>query len=194
MRPLLAIFAPLILSACSGAGQPVDKSSTAAPSVTPTPVAQPAPVAQKVSAQATLAPTEGNRAAGVLTVEVEAQGLRVRGELQGLASSAEHGFHIHEKGDCSAPDASSAGGHFNPSAKSHGKPDGGDHHAGDMFNVIADAQGTARVDALVAGVTLRDGSATDVAGKAIVLHEKADDYTSQPAGDSGKRIACGVIQ
>jgi len=188
MRPMLALLAPLVLSACSGAGQPGETASSLPAS------AAPPPVAHKVSAQATLAPTQGNSAAGTLTVEAESQGLRVRGELRGLGASAEHGFHIHEKGDCSAADASSAGGHFNPQAKGHGKPDSAEHHAGDMFNVVADAQGAGRVDALVAGVTLRDGAATDVLGKAIVLHEKADDYVSQPAGDSGKRIACGVIQ
>ena len=186
MRPMLAFLAPILLAACSGSGPSNSTTSTAAGGS--------APVAHKTSAQATLAATEGNTARGVLDIEQEAQGLRIRGEIAGLTASGEHGFHIHENGDCSAPDASSAGGHFNPQAKAHGKPDAGDHHAGDMFNVVADAQGAGRVDALVAGVTLRDGSATDVVGKAIVLHEKADDYVSQPAGDSGKRIACGVIR
>lgn len=189
MRALFALIVPLVfVSACSDAGQPVGSSATPAPS------ARTAPAAHTVAAQATLAPTAGHAAAGSLDIEVEAQGLRLRGDLRGLTPGAEHGFHIHERGDCSAADASSAGGHFNPGSKSHGKPDSGEHHAGDMFNVVADAQGAGRVDALVAGVSLRDGAATDVLGKAIVLHEKADDYVSQPAGDSGKRIACGVIR
>ena len=191
MRSALAFLAPILLAACSGSGPSTSATTPSGPAAT---AQSNAPVAHATSAQATLAATEGHTARGVLDIEREAQGLRIRGELAGLAASGEHGFHIHETGDCSAPDASSAGGHFNPQAKAHGKPDAGDHHAGDMFNVVADAQGAGRVDALVAGVTLRDGSATDVVGKAIVLHEKADDYVSQPAGDSGKRIACGVIR
>jgi Cu-Zn family superoxide dismutase len=115
------------------------------------------------------------------------------GRLEGLKPDAEFGFHIHENGDCSAPDASSAGAHFNPSNAQHGNPQGDAHHAGDMLNAKSDAQGNAQVDAQADGVTLRTGEPNDVFGKAVVLHEKADDYSTQPSGDSGARIACGVI-
>jgi len=104
------------------------------------------------------------------------------------------GFHIHERGDCSAVDASSAGNHFNPSGAAHGRAGTGKHHLGDMDNLRADAQGRANVDIHLKGVTLGGGAATDIAGRALVVHANADDYRSQPAGNAGVRIACGVIR
>ena len=140
-----------------------------------------------------LAPTQGHDASGSLTLTSEGSAVHVAGTLQGLTPNAEFGFHIHEKGDCSAPDASSAGPHFNPSSSQHGNPSADPHHAGDMLNVKSDAQGAAQVDAQATGVTLASGEPNDVMGKAVVLHEKADDYKTQPSGNSGARIACGVI-
>jgi superoxide dismutase, Cu-Zn family len=140
-----------------------------------------------------LAATQGNTASGSLALTAVENGVRVSGAIQGLKPNSEYGFHIHEKGDCSAPDASSAGSHFNPSNAEHGNPEGETHHAGDMLNVKSDDQGVGQVDTQANGVTLHDGQPTDVLGKAIVLHEKADDYTTQPSGNSGSRIACGVI-
>ena len=119
--------------------------------------------------------------------------MHLSGSVQGLAPDAEFGFHIHEKGDCSAPDASSAGAHFNPSNAQHGNPAGETHHAGDMFNAKSDTQGVARIEVDVTGVTLGDGQPPDVLGKAVVMHEKPDDYATRPSGNSGARIACGVI-
>jgi Cu-Zn family superoxide dismutase len=140
-----------------------------------------------------LAPTEGHTASGTLALVAEGDSVRLTGTLQGLTPNSEFGFHIHEKGDCSAPDASSAGGHFNPANSEHGNPQGAIHHAGDMLNAKSDAQGSAQVDAVATGVSLDAGQPNGVRGKAIVLHENADDYASQPAGNSGARIACGVI-
>ena len=193
MRILTYVAVPFLVIGCmKTADDAAVAPVTAPPPVATAPVAT--PVAEKVTAKADLSATEGHTASGSLSLEVEPQGLRIRGELAGLDANGEHGFHIHENGDCSAPDASSAGAHFNPHGSAHGKPDAGAHHAGDMFNVTADAQGAGRVDALVTGVSLRDGDAGDVLGKAIVVHKKADDYVSQPSGDSGDRIACGVIR
>ena len=112
-------------------------------------------------------------------------------DLQPLQTAA---FHVHERGDCSAVDASSAGGHFNPGAQPHGRNSAGAHHAGDMDNLRADAQGRANVDVRLPAVTLGGGAATDIAGRALVVHANADDYRSQPAGNAGARIACGVIR
>lgn len=144
-------------------------------------------------ASVTLNPTQGNTAAGELRLASTATGVRLTGTITGLAPNGEFGFHVHENGDCSAPDASSAGPHFNPNNAQHGNPAGDAHHAGDMTNLTSDAQGTAQVDVTVEGVTLGLGQPTDVDRRAVVVHEKADDYTSQPAGNSGSRIACGVI-
>ena len=103
-----------------------------------------------------------------------------------------HGFHVHETGDCSALDASSAGAHYNPAGAAHGDPASVTHHAGDIPNVQADESGRARVDARVQGVSL--GGANDIIGRALIVHADPDDYTTQPSGNSGARIACGVIE
>jgi Cu-Zn family superoxide dismutase len=114
--------------------------------------------------------------------------LKVLGAPPGL-----HGAHIHAVGDCSAPDASSAGPHWNPDGAMHGSPDAASH-LGDLGNLEVDAHGVGVLTISRPGWTLDDGSAHDVVDKAIVIHEKADDLASQPAGNSGARIACGVIK
>lgn len=142
-------------------------------------------------AVAMLKPTSGNQASGTVWVTQEGDHVVVRAAVSGLTPNREHGFHVHEKGDCSAPDASSAGGHFNPNAKAHGPP-GAEHHAGDMPSLKADASGNATTSFEVKGVLLGTGS-NDLMGKALVVHADPDDYATQPAGNSGKRIACGVM-
>jgi Cu-Zn family superoxide dismutase len=145
------------------------------------------------SAAAQVAPTQGNTASGSIAITAEENGVRLTGAIQGLKPNGEFGFHVHEKGDCSAPDASSAGAHFNPTNSAHGNPEGDTHHAGDMLNIKSDAQGVAQVDTVVTGLTLHSGAPTDALGKAVVVHESPDDYKTQPSGNSGARIACGVI-
>jgi Cu-Zn family superoxide dismutase len=103
-----------------------------------------------------------------------------------------HGFHIHEKGDCSSRDGMSAGGHFNPTAKPHGNPGVPDHHTGDMPMLVADASGNASLSMELGGMTIGSG-ATDIVGRALIVHKDPDDYTTQPTGNSGARVACGVI-
>ena len=92
-----------------------------------------------------LSPTQGNTANGALKISAAGSGVRISGTVQGLQPNSEFGFHIHEKGDCSAPDATSAGAHFNPTDQQHGHPQSQPHHAGDMLNVTSDAQGVAEV-------------------------------------------------
>jgi Cu-Zn family superoxide dismutase len=186
--------ATALLFGCGKRDEPAtpaaDTADTPAATATPAPADAPAPA---VTASAQLAPTQGHNASGTLNIQTEGDALHISGRLAGLPPNAEFGFHIHEKGDCSAPDASSAGGHFNPANAQHGNPQGGTHHAGDMLNAKSDADGVAQVDAVTTGVSLTAGQPNDARGKAIVLHEKADDYTTQPSGNSGARIACGVI-
>ena len=100
---------------------------------------------------------------------------------------------MHEKGDCSAPDATSAGGHFNPDTKAHGMPNSDMSHAGDMPNIKSDANGNATYSAKLSGFSV-DNSATGILGRSVVVHRDPDDYKSQPAGNSGPRIACGLIK
>jgi Cu-Zn family superoxide dismutase len=190
--PLCAAAA--LLAGCAKKDETPPAAEGSAASATPATPAAPAeapPAVTSVAAQ--LAPTQGHAASGSLTIAPMGDGIHLTGSLQGLPPNGEFGFHVHEKGDCSAPDASSAGEHFNPSGVNHGNPQEGPHHAGDMLNVKSDAQGVAQVNSHVDGLTLGDGGGSDALGKAVVLHEKADDYKSQPAGNSGARIACGVI-
>jgi len=145
------------------------------------------------TAMATLQPKSGSSSMG--TVSFSPRGgdkVMVTVDLTGLKPNAEHGFHVHERGDCSAPDAMSAGGHFNPMGKMHGSA-AGDHHAGDIQNLKTDASGRMRGSFEISGVTVGSGP-TDIIGKSVVVHRDPDDYKSQPAGNSGPRIACGVIQ
>ena len=121
------------------------------------------------------------------------KGVRVRAEITGLEPNSKHGFHIHDKGDLSAPDLMSAGGHFNPAMKKHGGPHAAEHHAGDLGNLEADDKGKATYDAVAEGITL-DDSKTGIIGKSVIVHAKADDLKTDPAGDSGARIAGGVIE
>jgi len=187
----------LILAASLAALGACKKSGDVAQPTQPTPTAEaPAPTegapAQGRTATATLAPTQGSQTTGTVTFREIDGGVEITASLAGL-SPGEHGFHVHEKGDCSAPDASSAGSHYNPTGQPHGAPDAAQHHAGDFGNVTAGADGTASKTLVMEGVTLGEGD-TSLAGKAVIVHEKRDDLTSQPTGDAGGRLACGVIQ
>ena len=143
------------------------------------------------AAEAVLQPTQGNAAAGTVSYRQRPGGVQVTAEVSGLTPGA-HGFHIHEKGDCSAPDATSAGGHFNPGGKAHGSPEQPEHHAGDLPQLVADAAGVARFTVDSDALSIGSGAA-NIAGRSVVVHAAADDFKSQPAGNSGARIACGVI-
>ena len=136
--------------------------------------------------------TGGTRVAGLVTFRRSGDQLSARVQLTGLPANSEHGFHIHEKADCTAPDGSSAGGHFNPSAMPHG-PQGGARHAGDMPNLRADAQGRVDTTLMVGGVTAGGGAANDIVGRSLIVHAAPDDYRTQPTGNSGARLACGLI-
>lgn len=143
------------------------------------------------SATATLAPTSGQTAAGTVTLTQLADGsVRVQVDLTGVPAGM-HGFHIHEKGDC-GDNGNAAGGHYNPLATPHAAPDVDPHHAGDFGNVEADASGNVRLSFNTRSVTVEDGPATAV-GHAIILHANRDDLTTQPTGNAGARIACGVV-
>jgi Cu-Zn family superoxide dismutase len=142
-------------------------------------------------AVAVLHPSSGSKVTGTVTLSKQAEGVQIQAEITGL-SPGNHGFHIHEFGDCTATDASSAGAHFNPTHKPHAGPDTPERHVGDMGNVQADASGKATLKYVDHQISLTDDERS-VIGRSVVVHEKADDLKSQPSGDSGARIACGVI-
>ena len=139
-----------------------------------------------------LAPTKGNTATGQVRFTEFDGGVIVEASLSGLAPGG-HGFHVHEKGDCSAPDATSAGGHFNPTGMPHGAPDKAEHHLGDLPMLVADAAGNARLNTTIEGLSLGATSKASILGRAVIVHAAPDDFATQPTGNSGARVACGVI-
>jgi len=175
----LAALATSIIALGCTTGPPAENTAAAPPDATPA-----------LTAMADLSPTAGNTVRGTVAFTQEAGGVHVVAELAGL-TPGEHGFHIHETGDCSAPDAASAGDHFNPAASPHGGPEATARHLGDLGNITADASGNARYDRVDPRISLE--GEFSVIGRSIVVHAGADDLTSQPAGGAGPRAACGVI-
>ena len=147
---------------------------------------------EPLRASAGLEPTKGNKVIGEVNFEQSGGKVRVIAQLIRLPGDREFGFHIHEVGDCSSGDGMSAKGHFNPYGKPHG-PQGGEHHAGDMPNLKSDAKGKAKLVADLDIVTLTPGPAS-IIGRAVIVHADPDDYKTQPTGNAGARIACGVIK
>lgn len=141
-------------------------------------------------AVAVIHPTEGNDVSGVVTFEEVDEGVQVHAEVEGL-SEGPHGFHIHKYGDCTAPDASSAGGHYNPNNNEHGAPTDSTRHMGDMGNIEANAQGNATLDYVDSHIKLNGSNS--ILGRGVIVHGGKDDLTSQPSGAAGPRLGCGVI-
>ncbi|MCC6424844.1 MAG: superoxide dismutase family protein [Phycisphaerales bacterium] len=153
-----------------------------------------------ITAVAKIAPSQAastrpvlNGVNGLVTFTAVDGGVRVVAELHGLKPDSHHGFHIHEKGDLSAPDLSSAGGHFNPDQHHHGGPGSAAAHAGDLGNITADAKGDAHLETTLSGVTLEVGP-RGLVGRSVIVHADADDLKTDPAGNAGPRIAGGVIE
>ncbi|MEN5209608.1 superoxide dismutase family protein [Stenotrophomonas terrae] len=193
----LFLASALALSACNKGAEP---DAAPADSITPpaatAPVADPAapPEMAKPIATAQLQPTKDSTVAGTINFSLVDGQLRASGDISGLKPDSEHGFHIHEKGDCSAPDGSSAGGHFNPGSSEHGSISTAMHHGGDMPNIKADAQGNAHIDGPVASnVNVGVGDGFDIVGRGLIVHADPDDYKTQPTGNAGARLACAVI-
>jgi Cu-Zn family superoxide dismutase len=144
------------------------------------------------TAVADLEPTKGNEARGKVTFTQDGDTVRVNANVSGLKPGGQHGFHVHEKGDCSSGDGMSTGGHFNPGGAPHG-PQEAAHHSGDMPALVADSYGNASVSFTLKGVSLGTGS-HDLVGKGLIVHRDPDDYKTQPTGNAGPRIACAVIK
>src|SRR5690606_6047503 len=172
------------LAACGPSTEPTTDADVTTPPVapvTPSEVAGTAAMEAPI-ASAMLEPTEGNETRGELRFEAANGHVRITGQVTGLSPGGEHGFHVHEFGDCSAPDATSAGGHFNPDDSQHGRAGQGEHHVGDSDNLMANDEGVAEVDRELHGATIGDGGSTDIVGKGVIVHADADDYVSQPTG------------
>jgi Cu-Zn family superoxide dismutase len=200
---LVVILAPLAIQGCASDEHAAPAPTPTAPSASPavpaatpaaTPSAAPAPAAVPAAmhAVAHVEPTQGNSARGIVRFEQVADGVRVTAVIDGLTANGVHAIHLHECGDCSSPDAMSAGGHYNPDGNPHGSPDSPKHHAGDFGNLNADASGRASLDFVAKGITV-GGPVNPILGLSVILHAKADDFVTQPTGNAGARIGCGVI-
>lgn len=140
---------------------------------------------------AVIHPTANQQCHGVVRFTQEGDSVKVVADLQGLNPGQKHAFHIHQYGDCSAPDAMSAGGHYNPEGHQHGLPETENRHAGDLGNVQADDQGKAHYEITVNNISV-SGTKNTIIGRAVIVHAKLDDG-GQPVGNAGSRIGCGVI-
>ena len=145
------------------------------------------------TAKATLQPSKDSGVKGAATFTQKGDKVQLMADIGGLKPNQEHGFHIHEKGDCSSADGMSAGGHFNPLGKPHAHPSTPERHAGDMFALKADDYGNATLSIELDVITVTEGP-TGIIGRGLIVHAQADDYNTQPTGNAGARVACGVIQ
>jgi Cu-Zn family superoxide dismutase len=173
---LLSIPLLILVGACSGGNERQTGESAA--------------TTQFGRAVAVLHPTEGNEVSGIVTFTKVADGVKLVADVNGLAPGR-HGFHIHEYGDCSAVDATSAGGHFNPLGMPHGAPTDAKRHLGDLGNLIADSLGQAHYERTDTMLVLNGPNS--IIGRAVIVHAGEDDLVSQPTGNAGPRVACGVI-
>lgn len=173
----------------AGPGNAADPAGTAA-----TPTATNSPAAgggEAVVAKATLSSPDP-KLGGTVTFTQEGYDVKIVAEVTG-ASPGKHGIHVHEYGKCDAPSFESAGAHVNPDGAAHGCPGSPELHPGDLGNIEVGADGTGRLELTTSALTVTPGS-NSVVGKAVLLHEREDDCVSRPAGNSGGRIACGLVE
>jgi Cu-Zn family superoxide dismutase len=193
LATVTALLAILITGYDAGEAGAADSRPNVA-TVDPTNGTSAAPDAAMLLAIAKLEARSQSRVNGELHFRQQSNVVRIVGLVSGLTPGL-HGLHIHEVGDCSADDASSAGEHYATSETPHGAPTqvATDRHAGDLGNIIAGADGVAAIDLVDIGFSIGVG-ANSVLDRAIVIHSEADDLLSQPSGNAGNRIACGVIR
>lgn len=190
-RALILTSTVLLLAAAGCKPKPEETEPEASPVQEVTPP-QEATAGDTTVATATLKTADGTEV-GTVTFTERAGGTEMVADLHGVQGAGPHGIHVHETGECSAPDFKSAGGHFNPGGTDHACPPTTPRHGGDFGNIDISADGSGHLDATSDLVTVTPGD-TSVVGKAVILHQGKDDCTSQPSGDAGPRLACGVIE
>lgn len=159
----------------------------AAPAAAEAPAAAPAPEPPKTASYDIIAKS-GSKLSGKVTLTDTGSGVNVVVEVAG-AKPGKHGAHVHETPDCSAPDAKSAGSHYNPDNHPHGLPTASEHHIGDLGNIDVGADGKGKIEVLMPGANLKTGDPHSFLGRSIIIHEKVDDG-GQPVGNAGGRIGC----
>jgi Cu-Zn family superoxide dismutase len=190
-----ALLGALTVAGCNRAEAPAPTAQATPPVDAVPPPAEPPPAPPAAATAIAKVVGDDSTASGELVFTAVADGgVHITGTITGLAPDSEHGFHVHETGDCSAPADGSAGKHYNPAAQPHGGPDAAARHLGDLANLHADANGQAVVDAHLADVSVGTRDDHDLVGRAVIVHATRDDYSTQPSGGSGTPIACGVIE
>ncbi len=149
---------------------------------------------EDVLAKANMQGKSGQNVSGHVLLRQTDEGVSMSLDLQGLPANSTHAFHVHQTGDCSAPDAKSAGGHFNPDNHDHGAPSQDDVHAGDMGNIQSDAQGRVQTTLVNDRINLYKADNHSVLNRALIVHATEDHFDVQPSGNAGPRVSCGVIQ
>ncbi len=183
---------PAAPEAPSAAPVPAEPPPAAAPTAAAAPGAAAAPVAAPRSIEVPIEAKSGSKLSGKAILTETEGGVHVVLALEGL-EAGEHGAHVHEKGDCSAPDGASAGGHFNPQSKDHGLPGADKRHLGDLGNITIAKDGKGSLDITAPGANLKASDPMSFVGRAIIVHAKKDDG-GQPTGNAGGRVGCGVIK
>ncbi len=187
------------VSGCGGSTEP--PAAPPAPPISETPPPPPPPPPPPVAEASKPEPRtldvmiearSGSKLSGKATLTETEGGVHVLLSVEGVTPGGDHGAHVHEKGDCSAPDGASAGGHFNPQANEHALPSVAKRHLGDLGNLTIGKDGKGSIDITIPGANLKAGDLNSFAGKAIIIHAKKDDG-GQPTGNAGGRIGCGVI-
>lgn len=198
-----------LLSACGGSEPPAapppppppaaPDAAPAAPAATDAPAASAAPAAapeppkaEPRTLEVTIEPKSGSKLSGKATLSEVDGGVKVVLSVEGVTPGGDHGAHVHEKGDCSAADGASAGGHFNPQGNDHALPTVAKRHLGDLGNLKIGKDGKGSLEITIPGANLKAGDPNSFAGKSIIVHAKKDDG-GQPTGNAGGRIGCGVI-
>lgn len=196
---VLTVSSLLAIVACGGSQPDAQTPAEVPPAAEP-----PAPVAEAITTPespagqgattlgATFQPKSGSKLSGTATLTETPEGVKVTLAVEGI-SPGEHGAHVHEKGDCSAPDGASAGGHFNPATNPHALPSTNPRHLGDLGNITVGADGKGTLEIVAAGANLKAGDPNSFANRAIIIHEKKDDG-GQPTGNAGGRIGCAEIK
>lgn len=188
---LVLASATLGFVACGGGQKSAEPPATPAAAESAAPADSSGVLTKGKVVEVKIEPKSGSQIAGKATLTETPDGVQVSLVLDHVPAG-EHGAHVHEKGDCSAADGSSAGGHFNPAGSPHALPDNTPHHLGDLGNITIDANGTGHLDILAKGANLKEGDPNSFLGRSIIIHEKKDDG-GQPTGNAGGRIGCGVI-
>lgn len=192
---LTFVLGAAVFAACGGdkkeAAKPVEPPAAVVEAEPPPPEPPPPPAPKEASTTLEATKKSKSKVTGTITFKEVEGGVEVTATVENL-KPGDHAYHVHETGDCSAPDATSAGGHFNPAGHKHGAPEGEERHAGDFGNLTAGKDGKATKTFVMKGITLDDGEAS-IVGKAFIVHAKKDDFKTQPTGNAGDRVACGVI-